>query len=135
MRGSWDSKAARSYQIGELQLLVITRCCSFLLFSLFELGHQPGMTDLRRTYRPESDSDLLGYLRWEYDRLRFLTMLRSAEFAYGHSDSAIEMEKGRKRARPQSNLAFGPFTGTQWRPTAPCESTGTKQLQFVGLGF
>ena len=65
------------------------------------------MADSRHSVQPEADSDLLGYLRWEYDRLRFMTMLRSAQFAYGHSGNSSEVSKGAS----SSNFSFAVIYG------------------------
>ena len=58
------------------------------------------------------DSDLLGYLLWEYDRLQVMTMLRSAQFAYGHSDNSEEMSKGAASANFSFAVIYGDSVGS-----------------------
>ena len=70
------------------------------------------MADSRLAVRSEMDSDLLGYLLWEYDRLRVLTMLRSAQFAYGHSGDAEEMSKGAASAQFSFAVIYGESAGS-----------------------
>ena len=48
----------------------------------------------RFSYRPDMGQDMLGWISWEYDRLRTLTMRRSAQHAYGFSDGTSEWDKG-----------------------------------------
>ena len=40
------------------------------------------MADSRHTERPNRKYDVLGFLQWEYDRMRILTMLPSSRFHY-----------------------------------------------------
>ena len=59
------------------------------------------MADSRHSYRPDATTDVLGFLSWEYDRIRTMTMRRSATFAYGYSGFQLgSREKDKGAASP-----------------------------------
>ena len=64
------------------------------------------MADSRHSYVPDMKSDILGWLQWEYDRVRYLTRLPSSAFYYNVS-ARKEVNKGATTAAFAFHVIYG----------------------------
>ena len=85
----------------------------------------------RHSHRPDWGSDLFGFLRWEYDRLRTLTMRRSAKFAYGHNNGTSEETKGAASV----GFAFEAVHGDDYGSNCSVSVDGDKSLKQCSVKY
>ena len=93
------------------------------------------MADSRHYSRPNMKADGLGWLKWEYNRMRRLTMLRSAQFHYNASKSNSCSKSEVARGASCATFGFHAVYGSQFAGRCRIKVDGPRAKKFCITRF